>query len=60
MSIRARYSGTCPECGESWQPGDEICGRDSDLPYEKREQPTVWRHRFCPDPLAKDHPVCET
>lgn len=24
MSIKARYSGTCPECGERWQPGDLI------------------------------------
>ena len=24
MSIPARYSGVCPECGERWQPGDLI------------------------------------
>ena len=22
MSIQARYSGVCPDCGERWQPGD--------------------------------------
>lgn len=28
MSIQARYSGVCPDCGERWQPGDLIraCG----------------------------------
>ena len=22
MTLPARYSGTCPECGKAWQPGD--------------------------------------
>lgn len=55
MSVMARWSGTCPECGERWQPGDLIrCEQPEpgDLPE--------WRHVACPDPLATEHPVCQT
>ena len=44
MSIPARYSGYCPECGERWQPGDLIRSDDRDpdgLP--------IWAHAVCPD-----------
>ena len=44
MSILARYSGYCPECGERWQPGDLIRSDDRDpngLP--------IWIHAACPD-----------
>ena len=44
MSIQARYSGVCPECGERWQPGDLI--RAADQPI----WPTVWTHAVCPTP----------
>ena len=30
MSIPARYSGLCIECGERWQPGD-LCKRGHEL-----------------------------
>lgn len=43
MSIRARYSGVCPECGERWQPGDLISAADQPI------WPTVWTHAICPD-----------
>ena len=43
MSIPARYSGLCPECGERWQPGD--LSRAADQPT----RPTVWTHAVCPD-----------
>lgn len=43
MSIPARYSGVCPECGERWQPGDLI--RSAAQPI----WPTVWTHAVCPD-----------
>ena len=43
MSIRARYSGVCPECGERWQPGDLIRadGREDN-------GPPIWTHAVCP------------
>ena len=44
MSIQARWSGTCPECGERWQPGDLIRSDDREpdgLP--------IWIHAACPD-----------
>ena len=44
MTIQARYSGVCPECGERWQPGDLIRSDDHDtdcLP--------IWTHAACPD-----------
>ena len=43
MSIVARYSGTCSECGDRWQPGDLI----RVVPDDQR--PGVWRHASCPD-----------
>ena len=39
MSIRARYSGVCPDCEERWRPGDLIRADDN----------RVWRHAHCPD-----------
>ena len=54
MSIQARYSGTCPDCGERWQPGDLI----RVVPDDQR--PGVWRHAVCPDPLTDTNPVCQT
>ena len=48
MSIQARFSGTCPECGERWQPGDLIRAEDTppgELP--------VWRHAACPESVEK-------
>lgn len=42
MTIQARYSGVCRECGERWQPGDPI--RAADQPI----WPTVWTHAVCP------------
>lgn len=62
MTIRARYSGLCPECGGRWETGDIICGADNGLPYEQRRRPTVWRHVSCPDaPSDYEHhaPVCD-
>ena len=43
MSIRARYSGVCPECGERWQPGDLI--RSVVVGPEHVER---WVHATCP------------
>lgn len=58
MSIQARYSGICPECGGRWQPGDLIRskhgGRNDGLP--------IWQHVSCPDvPSDYEHhqPVCD-
>ena len=56
MTLMARYSGTCFECGGRWQPGDLIwCdGQDN------RGVP-IWQHATCPppvDPLAVEHPAC--
>ena len=46
MSIPARYSGVCPDCGERWQPGDLIRsdGRE-------RDGVPIWMHAVCPDPI---------
>ena len=44
MSIQARWPGTCPECGERWQPGDLI--RSVVVGYEHVER---WGHDRCPD-----------
>ena len=49
MTIPARFSGVCPECGERWQPGDLIRsdGRERDgLP--------IWTHAVCPLVLDPD------
>ena len=43
MSIQARYSGYCPECGERWQPGDLIRSDDR----EPNGLP-IWAHAVCP------------
>ena len=45
MSIQARYSGVCPECGERWRPGDLI---RSDFKVPGRYP--IWTHAVCPDP----------
>lgn len=44
MTIRARYSGVCPDCDEKWQPGDLI--RSRPVGAEHRE---TWHHAHCPD-----------
>ena len=44
MSIPARYSGLCIECGERWQPGDLI---RSDFKVPGRYP--IWTHAVCPD-----------
>ena len=44
MTIMARYSGVCIECGERWQPGDLI--RAGDCTEDGR--PTAWMHAACP------------
>ena len=49
MSIAARWSGYCSECGERWQPGDQI--RSVVVGYEHMER---WVHDACPDVLAPD------
>ena len=57
MSIRARYSGVCPDCDEKWQPGDLI--RSRPVGAEHRE---TWYHAHCPDPTT-DHLIgkpCDT
>lgn len=55
MTIQARYSGTCVECGGRWQPGDLIR-------TETTSGPPQWQHAVCPDddPLEATHPVCQT
>lgn len=45
MTITARYSGTCPECGDHWQPGDSI---DTVEPGNLSR----WKHAACPDDPA--------
>ena len=52
-------AGSCPKCGERWQPGDLICGTDAHLPYEQRRRPTVWQHYTCPvsDPESAEFAV---
>lgn len=52
MTLMARYSGVCPECGEGWQPGDMI----------RADEDQQWKHAVCPDPLAvaPGETVCPT
>ena len=41
MTIPARFSGVCPECGERWQPGDAdrlIAARDAMGDPEPQEE----------------------
>lgn len=47
MSIPARYSGVCPDCGERWQPGDLI--RSDQL---NDVGMALWTHAACPDPIV--------
>lgn len=54
MTLMARWSGVCPECGETWQPGDYI---RADAP--EPGDPPLWQHATCPDPLVTEHPVCQ-
>ena len=55
MSVAARYSGTCPDCGGRWQPGDLIRATETNEHGE-----SLWQHAVCPDDvvLAASHPVC--
>lgn len=39
MTLMARYSGVCPECGERWQPGE----------YIRADEDKQWKHVHCPD-----------
>ena len=59
MALMAHYSGTCPECGERWQPGDFIRSPESPPPG----MPAQWQHASCPVGAASDFehhaPVCE-
>ena len=53
MTIPARFSGVCPECGERWQPGDLI----------RAEADGRWKHATCPlavDDLTPMHTICTT
>ena len=44
MTIPARYSGMCPDCGERWQPGDLIrTDQLNDVGL------ALWTHATCPD-----------
>lgn len=43
MTLMARYSGTCPECGGRWQPGDLI--RAEEPPLGSLPE---WAHAVCP------------
>lgn len=54
MTLMARWSGVCPECGERWQPGDLIRADETEL-----GTPPAWQHAVCPDPLATEHPGCQ-
>jgi len=47
MTIMARYSGVCPECGERWQPGDLIRAQMGDYGVIDH-----WQHAVCPDPIT--------
>jgi len=51
MTLMARYSGECPECGERWQPGELI----------RADEDRTWKHAVCPDavPERPDHPGCD-
>lgn len=50
MTIRARYSGLCPECGGRWEPGDAI---DTVEPGNLSR----WVHAVCPDDDTSDPTV---
>ena len=57
MTIRARYSGVCPDCDEKWQPGDLIRSRPVGAEHHE-----TWHHAVCPDPTI-DHLIgkpCDT
>ena len=47
MTIMARFSGWCSECGERWQPGDLI--RSDQL---NDVGMSLWTHAVCPDPIV--------
>ena len=55
MTTTARFAGTCPECEQGWQPGEQIrIGADQ-----------VWQHAVCPDDtddlsLRPGESVCTT
>lgn len=57
MTLMARFSGTCRECGGRWQPGDLI---RSDATTGNGVP--IWQHATCPDdvadPLAAEYPAC--
>lgn len=56
MTILARYSGTCPDCGERLQPGDLIRSGDC----TERGVPTMWGHAACPQSVEKaEGAVCD-
>ena len=67
MTIRARYSGVCPDCDEKWQPGDLIRYRDETAPTVTSARwgganLGAWTHAVCPDPTI-DHLIgkpCDT
>ena len=44
MTIQARYSGVCVECGERWQPGDLI--RADKYHHDGK---ALWTHAVRPD-----------
>lgn len=44
MTLTARFSGTCHECGQRWQPGDLI---RADQP--ERGVLPIWQHATCPE-----------
>jgi len=54
MTLMARYSGICPDCGGRWQPGDLI----------RADEDQAWKHATCPDAepdaLIAQHAVCQT
>lgn len=59
MTLMARYSGECPECGGRWQPGDLIRGETGRYPNGSPR----WKHAVCPDALTDltpRNPVCTT
>lgn len=60
MTIPARWSGTCSECGGRWQPGDLIRCGGTGAPHT--DGTSCWVHAVCSDddPLEHDHPVCQT
>ena len=53
MTLMARYSGTCLECGGRWQPGDLIRSDAQD-----NHGVPIWQHAACPNPLVAEHPAC--